>query len=82
MQGMKEQLKSAIKATGGYKSFAQAVGAPSTHAVKGWFLTRVPADYCPRIERVTGVRCEELRPDVEWGVLRGDSTTRKQPQAA
>jgi len=33
---------------------------------------KVPADYCPTIERVTGgaVRCEDLRPDVEWSVLR------------
>lgn len=33
---------------------------------------RVPAEYCPTIERLSGgtVRCEELRPDVEWGYLR------------
>ena len=33
---------------------------------------RVPAEHCPAIERLTGgqVRCEELRPDVAWGVLR------------
>lgn len=33
---------------------------------------RVPAEKCPEIERVTGgaVRCEELRPDVGWDVLR------------
>lgn len=35
----------------------------------------VPAELCPVIERVTlergeVVRCEELRPDVPWGVLR------------
>ncbi len=32
----------------------------------------VPADLCPAIERATGgaVRCEELRPDVDWSVLR------------
>ena len=32
----------------------------------------VPAERCPVIERATGgaVRCEELRPDVEWNVLR------------
>ncbi|WP_375592202.1 transcriptional regulator [Chitiniphilus eburneus] len=32
----------------------------------------VPADRCPSIERATNgvVRCEELRPDVDWGVLR------------
>jgi DNA-binding transcriptional regulator YdaS (Cro superfamily) len=33
---------------------------------------RVPAEHCPLIERATGgaVRCEELRPDIAWDVLR------------
>jgi DNA-binding transcriptional regulator YdaS (Cro superfamily) len=33
---------------------------------------QVPAERCPVIERLTGgqVTCEELRPDVEWSVLR------------
>lgn len=33
----------------------------------------IPAGRCPAIERATGgaVRCEELRPDVDWSVLRG-----------
>lgn len=33
---------------------------------------RVPAEYCPLIERATNgaVRCEDLRPDVAWDVLR------------
>ncbi len=33
----------------------------------------IPAERCPAIERATGgaVRCEELRPDVDWSVLRG-----------
>lgn len=32
----------------------------------------VPAERCPNIEKATGgaVRCEELRPDVDWGYLR------------
>lgn len=36
---------------------------------------RVPAERCPAIERATGgkVRCEDLRPDVDWGYLRGTS---------
>lgn len=31
-----------------------------------------PAEHCPECERLTGgrVRCEELRPDVAWDVLR------------
>lgn len=34
---------------------------------------QVPAEHCPTIERVTGgaVRCEDLRPDIDWAVLRG-----------
>lgn len=33
---------------------------------------KVPAEHCPLIERATGgrVRCEQLRPDIEWSVLR------------
>lgn len=33
---------------------------------------RVPAEHCPAIERATdgAVRCEELRPDVDWAFLR------------
>ena len=32
----------------------------------------IPAHHCPEIERATAgvVTCEELRPDVSWGVLR------------
>ena len=31
----------------------------------------IPAERCPDIESATGVPCEELRPDVNWAVLRG-----------
>lgn len=43
-------------------------------AVSQWVsgTTEVAAERCPAIERATGgqVRCEDLRPDVEWSVLR------------
>lgn len=52
---------------------------------------RVPAERCPAIERATRERgqpvmCEELRPDVDWGVLReqvGDAPqeTTAEPEA-
>jgi DNA-binding transcriptional regulator YdaS (Cro superfamily) len=37
-----------------------------------------PSDYCPVVERLTSeagepVLCEELRPDIPWGVLRKPS---------
>ncbi len=33
---------------------------------------QVPAEHCPAIERATNgaVRCEDLRPDIDWAVLR------------
>lgn len=36
---------------------------------------RVPAERCPLIERATNgaVRCEDLRPDVAWDVLRAQA---------
>jgi DNA-binding transcriptional regulator YdaS (Cro superfamily) len=42
----------------------------SKASVSRWKSERVPAEVCPDIEALTGVRCEELRPDVNWGVLR------------
>lgn len=37
-------------------------------------VRQVPVARCPSIERATNskVRCEDLRPDVEWSVLRQD----------
>lgn len=53
---------------------AKQIGAP-TISVSQWRTgeRQVPAERCPAIERATGgaVRCETLRPDVEWGALRG-----------
>lgn len=60
---------------GGVASFAAAIGvaasAPSMWKARG----KVPAEHCPAIERFTRdrgdpVTCEELRPDIPWGVLR------------
>lgn len=48
------------------------VRAPVLHA---WRRGRqlVPCARCPIIERITAgqIRCEDLRPDIEWGVVRG-----------
>jgi DNA-binding transcriptional regulator YdaS (Cro superfamily) len=37
----------------------------------------IPAERCPEIEKATGgvVRCEDLRPDVDWAYLRGTNAT-------
>lgn len=71
----KRALNEAITLAGGLAPFAEAVRAPSVHAVKAWRLNQVPEIYCPRIERVYGIKCERLRPDVEWSVLRVKAET-------
>lgn len=56
------------------KDLAKAIGAHPV-LVSQWAsgTRRVPAERCPAIERATGgaVRCEDLRPDVDWAYLRG-----------
>lgn len=56
---------------------ASILGYDDRRAVWAWFNTerRFPAEHCPTVERATRergdvVRCEELRPDVAWDVLR------------
>lgn len=55
-------------------ALASVIGvAPSN--VSQWKTGRrpIPSDRCPSIERATNgmVTCEEMRPDVDWGYLRG-----------
>lgn len=71
----------------GLTKLATAVGL-EYQVVQGWrragrkFAT--PAEHCPTIERATGgaIRCEELRPDVDWAVLRAPAPDPEQAMAA
>lgn len=67
----------AVEILGGWTAAARALNVkdhrPTT--VQSWIKHRVPAEYCPAIERETRargevVRCEDLRPDIPWGILR------------
>jgi len=55
-------------------------------AVNQWKLDgrKVPAEHCPAIERLTAgaVRCEDLRPDVDWGYLRQVTTSAPEQEVA
>lgn len=59
---------------GGQSGLAKLLGTTPA-SINQWVsgVRRVPAERCPEIERITqgAVRCEELRPDVNWAVLRG-----------
>lgn len=64
-------LNEAVDIAGGERCLAERVGASHNGPYMWRQRKKVPADYCPGIERETGVRCERLRRDVPWGVLRG-----------
>jgi DNA-binding transcriptional regulator YdaS (Cro superfamily) len=62
----------AIKIMGGLKAAQVALGLNTYQALQQWRTSRVPAERCPEIEKATNgaVRCEDLRPDVDWAYLR------------
>jgi len=69
-------IERAIKCFGSQAALASALGVKQP-TVSEWLRgdRQVPAERCPLIERETRrlgqeVRCEDLRPDVAWGVLR------------
>jgi DNA-binding transcriptional regulator YdaS (Cro superfamily) len=71
MLHMMKPIQKAIDILGGAMPAAQALGV-SHQSVYFWMSgdRTVPAELCPDIELATGVTCEELRPDVNWSVLR------------
>lgn len=80
---MSNAILKAADILGGQASLARAMGVqPPT--VNQWAkgARPIPAERCPQIERLTsgGVKCEELRPDVNWAVLR--AKPRKAKEAA
>ncbi|MCW5600431.1 helix-turn-helix domain-containing protein [Nitrosomonas sp.] len=67
----------ACQLIGGQAKMARILGVkPPT--VNQWvhLVKPIPAERCPEIEKATlgAVRCEELRPDVDWAYLRGTMT--------
>lgn len=64
-------IERAISVAGGVTKLAISLGVKPQH-VCNWVVRQVPAERCPDIERATAgaIRCEELRPDVDWSVLR------------
>jgi DNA-binding transcriptional regulator YdaS (Cro superfamily) len=74
---IKNAAREAIAVLGGPVAAARILGVKDSRyqTVQSWLAHRVPAEYCPDIERETAARgrvvhCERIRPDVAWGVLR------------
>ena len=74
-----EALIKAIEICGGQSALAKLIGLVP-QVVNNWIRRgNVPADHCPDIERATAgqVRCEDLRPDVDWSVLRNSDCNKE-----
>jgi DNA-binding transcriptional regulator YdaS (Cro superfamily) len=68
-------LAEAIEALGSKKALLEQLNKRghdirSHNVVSQWLRNGVPAKYCPDIEALTGVTCERLCPDVNWGLVR------------
>jgi DNA-binding transcriptional regulator YdaS (Cro superfamily) len=82
-------LRGAIQLANGPSAFARALTdrirprgfAPITPAhVYNWINRdkKVPTEFCPDIEALWGVPCEDLRPDVAWSVIRGSAVSQSE----
>lgn len=78
-----EAIRKAISIAGGASHLAACLGV-STQAVCFWRdgARSIPPERCIAIEKVTGgeVRCEHLRPDVDWAYLRGTAAVNGAPE--
>lgn len=71
-----KHLEKAIDTFGSQSELAKQIGV-APQVVNNWLRRKnVPAEHCPSIEKATGgaVRCEELRPDVDWAYLRNSQS--------
>lgn len=62
----------AVALLGGPVSAARRLDVERYQTVQSWTRNRIPAEYCPSIERELNgqIKCEEMRPDVDWAYLR------------
>lgn len=78
-------LREAIAKAGSRTSFMEQLNershSVSISVIGQWLRNGVPARYCPDIEVLTGVRCEDLCPDVNWGLVRDRRNTKREQRA-
>ena len=78
-------IQRAAEIVGGQAKLARILGiTPSMVSQWAIGIRPIPAERCPSIERATAgvVRCEDLRPDVDWTYLRGTDCACQHKEAA
>lgn len=77
LQENETPLDQAIRLAGGMTKMAQDLNLSGHAVIYQWKKTRIPAEHCMPVERLTGVKCEQLRPDLDWDVLLSRPRRRK-----
>jgi DNA-binding transcriptional regulator YdaS (Cro superfamily) len=69
-------IERACSVAGGQAALGRGIGV-SAAMVNQWVrgLRPIPAHLCPEIEKLTGIRCEELNDRVDWAYLRAASSS-------
>lgn len=63
-------LVRAIDVMGGMTNLAKAIGGNTkSQTIANWIKRGVPAERCVMIEKITGVRCEELKAEFNWALV-------------
>ena len=55
-----------VKRAGSQAAIARALGLFNQN-VQNWVVRgNIPADHCAKLEKLYGLRCEDMRPDFKW----------------
>lgn len=73
-----DPIKKAAEVIGSQRKLSEILGV-TPGAVSQWMGGNVPISHCVAIEKATNgaVRCEDLRPDVDWAYLRNSTKTKE-----
>lgn len=75
MGNVNQVIDKAVSIVGSKSALANKLNI-TKQAVHNWYLaSKVPAERCLEIEELTNgaVTCEQLRPDLNWSILRSTS---------
>jgi DNA-binding transcriptional regulator YdaS (Cro superfamily) len=66
----------AIQRAGGLTSLGNQLGQSKGTVYQWKIKNRIPPEYCPEVEKLTGVPAEELNDTVDWAYIRKNEANR------
>jgi DNA-binding transcriptional regulator YdaS (Cro superfamily) len=77
----KKSIAEVVVQCGGATALATLLGGSvKRQNIEYWIkVDEIPADHCPAIERAHGIRCEDLRRDLNWVRIPDEAWKRGRP---